>query len=192
MPSLAAAGALGLGGALLGANAWVWAASRGRVHGLEHAPSAPVAVVLGAGLEPDGTPSPYLAARLLVAQQLLEDGRCSRLVVSGGRSPGHDEPAAMRDWLVGRGVPAGRITLDAGGHDTWATVRRAAGHERVLLVSQGYHLPRAVALARAAGIDAEGVGDWSARELNPLEWTRGWWRERAAALKAAWDVVPGR
>ena len=75
---------------------WVLAESRGGVHRIEDAPSAPVALVLGAGLKPDGTPTPFLVGRLEVARALYAAGRVQVILVSGdNRVTTYDEPTAM-------------------------------------------------------------------------------------------------
>ena len=183
--------------AILAAGPWAWVSlsSRGHVHDLEDAPSAPVALVLGAGLNPDGSPSPFLAGRLEVAKALYDSGRARVILVSGdNRVASHDEPTAMRDWLLARGIPADAVVRDFAGRDTYDSCTRAGrifGVERVLVVSQGYHLPRAVTTCRAVGLDAEGVGDWTARRYS-AQWTAGDRREKLAAAKTVLDVVTGR
>ncbi len=176
---------------------WVWMAvtARGGVHELADAPAAPVTLVLGAGLNPDGTPSPFLAGRLDVAKALLDSGRTQVLLVSGdNRHASYDEPTAMRDYLLARGVPGQRIVRDFAGRDTYdscARAQRIFGVDRLLVVSQGFHLPRAVATCRALGLDAQGVGDWSVQG-HTSTWTWGEWRERAAAWKAVVDLTTRR
>ncbi|HRU10590.1 MAG TPA: ElyC/SanA/YdcF family protein, partial [Thermoanaerobaculia bacterium] len=149
---------------------WVLRQSDGHVHRLADAPSADVTLVLGAGLTPSGRPSPYLAARLDVAKALLDAGKTQVILVSGdNRTEDYDEPTAMRDYLVGQGVPAWRIVLDFAGRDTYdscARAQRIFGVDQLLVVSQGYHVPRAVATCRALGLDAEAVGDWSVEPLS--------------------------
>ena len=174
---------------------WVSMQSQGHIHTVETAPRAAVTVVLGAGLNADGTPSAFLAARLDVAKALVDSGRTQVLLVSGdNRFVGYDEPTAMRDYLVARGVPTGRIVRDFAGRDTYDTCTRAKrifGVNRALLVSQGYHLPRAVTTCRAVGIDADGVGDWSVQSIRDV-WANGELRERGAAIKAVWDLATRR
>ena len=179
----------------LGPWAWVSLASRGHVHTVDDAPSAPVALVLGAGLNPDGSPSAFLAGRLEVARALYASGRTRVILVSGdNRVANYDEPTAMRDWLAAHGVPADAVVRDFAGRDTYDSCTRAKrvfGVEQVLVVSQGYHLPRAVTTCRAVGLDAEGVGDWTARAY-PVQWAAGARREKLADAKAVLDVVSGR
>ena len=190
-----AAGAALLAVVALGPWTWVTLSSRGHVRHLADAPGAPVALVLGAGLNPDGSPSAFLAGRLEVAKALYDSGRARVILVSGdNRVANHDEPTAMRDWLVAEGVPADAVVRDFAGRDTYDSCTRAKrifGVERVLVVSQGYHLPRAVTTCRAVGLDAEGVGDWTAQEYS-AQWTAGARREKLAAAKTVIDVVTGR
>ena len=182
---------------LVGLGPWLWVTtgSRGHIHTLEDAPSAPVALVLGAGLNPDGTPSPFLAGRLEVAAGLYESGRVQVVLVSGdNRVVNYDEPTAMRDWLVERGVPASDVVLDFAGRDTYDSCTRAKrifGVEQVIVVSQGYHLPRAVTTCRTVGLDAQGVGDWTAERYAAV-WASGARREKLAAVKTVLDVATGR
>jgi vancomycin permeability regulator SanA len=97
----------------------------------------------------------------------------------------------MRDYLVGQGVARDRIVLDYAGFDTWDSCARAKqifGVNRAILVTQDFHLPRAVTLCRTAGIDAWGVGDDGYRYApNPTVSLYG--RELPAALKAMYDLA---
>lgn len=173
---------------------FVRARSAGRVHTLADAPSADVAIVLGAQVLPDGTPSRFLTARLEVARQLWVDGRVRALVTSGDDDDdSHHEPTAMKAWLVTHGVPADRIVVDPHGYDTYDTCSRASriyGLQRFLLVSQRYHLPRAVATCASLGLDVAGVGDETVSD-SPV-WRQGVLRERMAAWKMAWDLLSHR
>lgn len=184
--------------ALVLPNAWVWAASAGRTADLgsaEDTATAPVAIVLGASVYASGDPSPWLRYRLDAAAELYESGRVEGILVSGDNAQEeYNEPAAMRDYLVSVGVPAEAIAVDYAGFDTYDTCVRAHeifGVEQAVLVSQDFHVPRAVAVCRAVGIDATGVGDTRAT-ANRSTWVRSWARERLAAVKAAWDVLSGR
>jgi vancomycin permeability regulator SanA len=88
-------------------------------------------------------------------------------------------------------VPAGRIVGDGAGFDTYDSCARARLVYRVprmIVVTQSYHLPRAVTLCRAAGVDAIGVGDDSVR-LRRFSWWKGTAREQLACVKAAYDVA---
>lgn len=140
---------------------WMYSVADARVRTIADAPAQQVAVVFGAGLW-DGKPSPYLANRLNTAAELYRDGKVKVVLVTGDNSrEEYDEPDAMRAYLVAHGVPDKRIVSDFAGFDTWDSCVRAKkifGVDRAVLVSQGFHIRRAIALCRAAGIDAYGVG----------------------------------
>lgn len=156
---------------------------------------ADVAIVYGAGLSGNG-PSAYLAARLQVALELYQAGKVKVILVSGdNREVYHNEPAAMTTWLVDRGVPADKIVADFAGLDTYSTCYRAKaifGVSQAILVSQTYHLPRAIATCRLLGLDAVGVGDTTMRHLLPGRWWEYWLREIPATLNMVWQVVTHR
>lgn len=174
---------------------WIRVKSNGHIHRVENAPSAPVALVFGAGLSASGAPSPFLAARLDIAARLLDEGKVKVILVSGdNRVKTYDEPTAMRDYLLAKGISDEFIVEDFAGRDTYdscARAKRIFGVTQVTLVSQAYHLPRAVATCRTLGLEAEGVGDWSARRFAGA-WSQGVQRERLAAFKMVWDLVTQR
>jgi SanA protein len=132
-----------------------------RVASVADAPARPYAMVLGNRVFPGGVPCRELADRLATARALYVAGRAPRIIVSGlvGPAPDYDEPAVMAAWLVARGVRPGDVVRDAGGHRTAASMADASamGVRSLLVVTQGYHLPRALYLAAHAGIDAIGV-----------------------------------
>jgi vancomycin permeability regulator SanA len=146
--------------ALVGLDRYVVATTRPAiVADVAAAPVRPDAVVLGNRVLPDGTPCDELAARLGTALELYRAGRAGKLVVSGRVWNHYDEPAGMAAWLIERGVPAADVVVDPGGYRTAATMADTAalGKRSILVVTQSYHLPRALYLARRAGIDAIGV-----------------------------------
>jgi vancomycin permeability regulator SanA len=189
----AAAAALAGVLAVAGTQAWLRWSTRDRRYGrAEDVPAAPVAIVLGAKVLPDGRPSQLLARRLDRALELYKAGTVAAILVSGdhGRR-GYDEVAAMSDYLRTHGVPAGKIAADHAGFDTWASAiraRRVFGVRTAVMVTQHFHLPRAVALARRAGIEAYGLGDDSAR-THPKVTRAGRARELLAGLKAGWTLL---
>jgi vancomycin permeability regulator SanA len=122
------------------------------------APTAPVALILGAEVYADGRPSPALANRLDVGIELLRLGRVRALLMSGGN--GTFEIGAMRAYAMQRGVSGDAILLDAGGERTFASclqARDAFLARRLLIVSQEEHMARAVYTCRRIGVDADGV-----------------------------------
>ena len=109
--------------------------------------------------------NPYFTNRIAAAATLFASGKVKYLVVSGnqaggGRAAGgYDEPTDMRDALVAAGVPENRIYRDYAGFRTLDSVLRAKaifGQDRVILVSQHFHLVRALFLAAQHGLDFEG------------------------------------
>ncbi|MGW7361178.1 SanA/YdcF family protein [Streptomyces sp. NPDC054802] len=168
---------------------WLHAVADSRVRTVADAPARDVAVVFGAGLW-EGRPSPYLAHRLDTAAELYRTGRAKVVLVTGDNSRvEYDEPDAMRTYLTERGVPDERIVSDYAGFDTWDSCVRAKkifGVERALLVSQGFHIRRAVALCRSAGVESYGVG---VAEPHDATWYYGGVREMFAAGKASLDAV---
>ncbi|WP_406381262.1 vancomycin high temperature exclusion protein [Streptomyces sp. NBC_01618] len=160
-----------------------------RVGTTADAPAQQVAMVFGAGLW-QGKPSLYLANRLEAAAELYRDGKVKVVLVTGDNSrKEYDEPDAMRTYLRAHGVPDERIVSDFAGFDTWDSCVRAKkifGIDRAVLVSQGFHIRRAIALCRTAGIDAYGVG---VDAVHDATWYYGGTREVFAAGKAALDAV---
>ena len=190
-----AVGAVLLAGVTGASVAWVRHGADGHMFTEAGAPDAPVALVLGTKVEADGTPSPFLTARLELARRLLAAGKVRAILVSGDNMhAGYNEPEAMRRWLLDRGVPAKKVVMDYAGFDTYdscARAKRIFGVDRATVVTQSFHLPRAVALCRHLGIDANGVGDDTAKR-----YAQRWWisstREYGACVKAAVDVLSGR
>lgn len=183
--------------AVLGAVVWVRATAAGHLYAdtdLASVPPAPVALVLGAQVYPSGRPSRFLAARLDLAKRLLDAGLVQVILVSGDHAAReHDEPDAMRRHLLDAGVPAAAVVTDPAGFDTYDSCARAArvfGVRRLVVVTQDYHLPRAVATARLIGLDATGVGDRSVRGTRA--WVRGALRDQLACVKTVLDVVSRR
>jgi len=145
---------------VVGANAYLIASARSAIAPtVEAAPRRPYAIVLGNRVLPDGTPCPELEARLETALAVYRAGRAEKVIVSGGVVGAYDEPHAMGAWLQARGVKPADVIIDAGGHRTAATMAGSAalGARSALVVTQEYHLPRSLYLARHAGIDAVGV-----------------------------------
>ncbi|EST24196.1 SanA/YdcF family protein [Streptomyces roseochromogenus] len=168
---------------------WLFVSTADRLRTTADAPRAQVAVVFGAGLW-NGEPSPYLANRLDAAAKLYRAGRVEVVLVTGDNSrKDYDEPDAMRAYLTKHGVPERRIVSDYAGFDTWDSCVRARkifGVDRAVLVSQGFHIRRAVALCRAAGVDSYGVGVDAKHDVT---WYYGGTREVFAAGKAVLDAV---
>ncbi len=125
------------------------------------APHAQVAIVPGAFVETDGQMSTMLADRVTQTAALWKAGKVHRILVSGDHHGwDYDEPDTMREALVRDGVPQRVIFTDHAGFDTWATMVRARkvfDVRNAIVVTQGFHMSRALYLAREAGVPATGL-----------------------------------
>src|SRR5574341_622592 len=162
-----------------------------RLYPVEAAPTARVAIVFGAGLTRSGQPTPVLRDRVETAAQLYFAGKAEKLLMSGGsRFDNRNEPEAMRQYAVQLGVPLEAIVLDPAGQSTYDTCYRARavfGLNSALLVTQSFHLPRALFLCNALGIKAAGV-QAANRRYWPLMLAIWNVREQFATLGAMVDV----
>lgn len=155
-------------------------------------PAERVAIVFGAGVRPDGRLSRMLADRVNGAVELYRLGRVQKLLMTGDNSRvEYDEVTAMKRYAVGRGVLENDITLDYAGFSTYESCYRARaifGVTEAVLVTQRYHLPRAVYTCRQLGVDAVGLGtqDWGVYPEALLAVYTA--RESLATVKALWDV----
>ncbi|WP_406272640.1 YdcF family protein [Nocardia sp. NBC_00881] len=174
---------------VIGSNLRLWRLSAGHRFAAPEAPSAPVVIVPGAKVAPDGSPMAYLRGRLDAAIELVRAGRAGEILVSGAASRASgDEIDSMTSYLVKNGVDLALIRADGAGLSTWATCLRAKqlfGIDRALIVTQRRHLPRAVALCRAAGIHADGVvAPCEARKVTKFRNTiREWFAAPKAVLR---------
>jgi SanA protein len=156
------AGGVGLALLVLLANAYILLSTEGEATAnIADVPPAEVAIVPGALVQPNGMMSAMLADRVRQASALWRAGRVKRILVSGDHHTwAYDEPDTMRKALLVDGVPGRVIFEDHAGFDTWATMVRARsifGIHDAVVVTQGFHMPRALYLADAAGIDATGL-----------------------------------
>src|SRR3954449_5846419 len=196
-PATLVGAASAAGAAVLGSVVWARTLAAGHLYAendLAAVPPAPVALVLGAQVYPSGTPSPFLAGRLDLAKRLFDAGVVRVLLVSGDNmAREYNEPDAMQRYLVDAGVPADKVVADYAGLDTYDSCVRASrifGVQRLVVVTQGYHLPRAVATCRALGLEASGISDDSVRGTRA--WRRGALRDQIACVKTVLDVVTRR
>jgi vancomycin permeability regulator SanA len=188
---VAGAGVTGLA-ALAGAVAFVRSKASGHIYAESDVPAAPAALVLGAKVNPDGTPSDFLRARLDLAKRLYDARLAETIIVSGDHlAPEFDESVAMRNYLIKAGLPTDKVIVDPGGFDTYESCLRAKrilNLSQLTVVTQSYHLVRAVATCRALGIDAMGVGDDSAWQYS-MAWWHGAIRDQLACLKTIIDLA---
>lgn len=152
--------------------------------------SAPAAIVFGAGLWRDGSPTPVLRDRVQAAADLYFSGKVSKLVMSGTTIGFYNEPRAMRNYALSLGVPNEAIIQDYGGLRTYDTCYRAKnlyGLEKAILSTQNFHLPRALYICNALGLESYGISA-DLREYRSR--SEFWWnlREIPATLVALWEV----
>lgn len=161
--TLLATGALAFALVLLvgGANLYVLLSESGEASSqLAKVPDAEVALVLGAYVQPDGHMSQMLADRVQGAAALWRAGKVRKILVSGDHTTwAYDEPDTMRRALQADGIPGSDIFTDHDGINTWYSMVRAHqvfGVRSAIVVTQGFHMPRALYLASEAGLRAHG------------------------------------
>lgn len=153
---------LASGGLMVGAlNAYVVLRARRGTDDVSRLPHAQVALVLGAAVDEDGRMSPMLADRVARGLEVWRAGKVDRVLVTGGvAASGYDEAETMRSALMADGVPEASLITDRAGVNTWASMVRAPSVFDVrsaIVVTQGFHMARALFLADAAGLEAAGL-----------------------------------
>ena len=166
-------------GAVFGVNTYVQASVQDRILTEEQAAELEeidCVLVLGCGLEADGSPSPMLHDRLQQGVALYQKEAAPKLLVSGdhGREE-YDEVNAMKRFAEEQGVPSEDVFMDHAGFSTYESVYRARDIfqvRRMVIVTQEYHLSRALYIAKRLGIEAWGVPadprTYSARDLREI------------------------
>jgi vancomycin permeability regulator SanA len=184
--------------ALLVSAPWLWTeiAAAGHEHDVAHAPVADVVIVLGTEVAADRQhPGDRLTGRLRTAAQLVHTGRARVVLVSGdGGGASGNEPAVMSTYLTDLGVDQRQVVSDPFGLDTYDSCIRARdvyGIKSALIVTQAYHLSRAVTLCRHVGLAAEGVTADCAGCSSTLLAEKAV-RDFFACGKAAWDAIRNR
>ena len=176
------------------ANAVVLAGGRGAKTDPQAVPHAQAALVLGALVQPDGRPSAMLEDRIRAAAALYRAGRVDRVLASGDHGrPDYDEVNAMRRELVALGVPDSDVFTDHAGFATLDSVVRARkvfNVHSVVVVTQPFHMPRALWLARRAGLTAYGL-EAGAGTSYGSKGTASRVREVFARTKAFGDILTG-
>jgi SanA protein len=165
--------------------------AHGRIFSPEDVPTRRVAIVFGAGLWGDGTPTPILRDRVQTAANLFFSAKVEKILMSGdNRFVEYNEPAAMREYALTLGVPDDAIVLDYAGRRTYDTCFRAKaifGLNEVILVTQSFHLARALFTCNQLGLESDGVSaDLQVYDRRSLfYWNM---RELLATSSAFWDV----
>lgn len=152
-----------LGVLALGLSAYVVSSTRARVLEAEAPPPEDLdcILVLGCGVRPDGSPSHMLEDRMKRAIQLYQAGWSDVLLLSGdNRAQDYNEVGVMKAYAMARGVPEEAIVLDHAGLCTYDSLYRARaifGAERVVVITQAFHISRALYIGRSLGVEAWGV-----------------------------------
>lgn len=165
--------------------------ARSRMFSTDTAPARRVAIVFGAGLWRDGSPTPILRDRVATAANLYFSGKVEKLLMTGdNRFANYNEPRAMRTYALELGIPEDAIVLDYAGRRTYDSCYRARdifGLQEAILVTQSFHLPRALYICNALGVHSIGVPSdmREYRRRSMLFWNL---REIPATVIALWEV----
>lgn len=158
----------------------------------ETLPPHRVAIVFGAAVRRDGSLSPILLDRVLAGVELLKEGKVEKLLMTGDNgSNDYDEVSAMKRTAIAAGALPDQIVLDYAGFSTYDScyrARRIFGVEDAILITQRFHLTRALYLCRKMGMDADGLAlpDFEKYPNLKLSYTL---REYAASYKAWIDAA---
>lgn len=159
---------------------------------LEKLPSAPVAIVLGAGMKADGEMSDQQLSRIETALLLFRTSKITKILVTGeAGQKKYDEVNPMKNFLTTRGVPQEAILVDPAGFDTYDSLYRAKnvyGFSEAVIITHYYHLPRAIFLARRLQMQATG---FAADRRRYKKWWYVETREMLARVKAVFNALAG-
>lgn len=177
---------------VLAANVAVGEATRRAIFAEQDVPRTQTALVFGAGVEPDGSPSAMLGDRLDIAARLYRAGKVRRILLSAADQADDREIPAMRSRISAAGIPPQDVLVDDRGlstRDSCARARTVFGLRSATLVTQAYHLPRALFVCRSLGVDGVGVGapDWGNYTIATM--VPHTLREMLATTSAALRVV---
>ena len=177
-----ALGFLGVYGVIQRTSAW-------RVSTSESVGPRSALLVLGSSVK-GRKPNSILEERLDMAFQLYDRAMAKKIILSGdNRTIDYNEPQAMKEYLVQKGIPEADLILDHAGRRTYDSCYRARdifGIDSLIIVTQTFHLPRALYLCNALGVDAVGV---AADQGHPERWWASYLREVPATIQAWIDVT---
>jgi len=150
-----------------------------------------IALVFGAGLKAKGQPSAVLEDRVLTAIKLYQENKVGKFIMSGDedQAEGHNEVEAMKNFALEQGLPEDAILLDGHGKSTYESCRRIKdefGFTEIILITQKYHLHRALYLCNELGVNAQGIAAEDRGYANQLKFSI---REWAASLHAWWQMI---
>jgi len=172
---------------------WTDARYKSSIFDVDDVPNRRVAIVFGAGVWPSGQLSAVLEDRMETAINLYNQGKVEKLLLTGDNSTIHyNEPGHMRQYALENGVPYTDIILDYAGRRTYDSCYRAKHIfcvDEAIVVTQAYHIDRALFTANSLGIDAVGVAA-DQRDYHYIQ--QYWWREVLATSLAWWQVTVSR
>ncbi|KKR07704.1 MAG: hypothetical protein UT36_C0013G0022 [Candidatus Peregrinibacteria bacterium GW2011_GWF2_39_17] len=153
-------------------------------------PEYHVGIVFGAGVKGNNTPTDILKDRLITAAELYQNGTIQKILVSGdNRVENYNEPQVMKNYLVNTyQIPEKNIVTDFAGRRTYDTCARAHkiwDIKKAILITQGYHLPRALFTCNSLGIDSTGYSSTRQLYRNEIKFKL---REIAAIYVSIWDI----
>ena len=136
-------------------------------------------IVLGAGVRKDGTPTPMLKDRLDKGIELYKNGAAPKIIMSGDHGQKrYDEVNAMKKYAIQEGVPSEDIFMDHAGFSTYESIYRERDVfevKKAIIVTQKYHMYRALYIAKKLGLESVGVTaeeiDYSGQEARDLRET---------------------
>lgn len=166
-----------------------------RIYTVQNTPTKPIAIIFGAQVTRRGYPSTMLADRVRTGVDLYRAGKVEQLLMTGDHATLHyNEPDAMKAFAMDLGVPEAAIVLDYGGLRTYDSCYRAKeifGVKAAIMVTQDFHLDRALLLCEGLGIEAVGVAADYHRPNGYSSRAMGWsrWREIAATSVAVLDLI---
>ncbi len=153
-------------------------------------PSFQTVIILGASVHSDGKLSPILQDRVDTGLRLYRSGKAKRFLLSGdNRSADYDEVNAMRNYLMDRNVPEGDIFIDPAGIDTYDSMYRSRSVFKVydaIVVTQEFHLPRTLFIAKNLGFNYYGYPAVSRQYQTESSLRR---REKLANFKALYEII---
>ena len=183
---------------LVGLRVYAGHRAQDQIYTLETVPEKPVAIIFGAWVTPRGRLSAMLADRVKMGVQLYATGKVKALLLTGDNSrEAYDEPEAMRQYALDLGVPDSALVLDYAGFRTYDSCYRARDIFKVdqaILVTQGFHLERALLTCNGLGVESVGV---TADVMRPTGYARSSLlvsqvREFPSTAFAFLDLISGR
>lgn len=178
------------------ANMWVYALTNGRMFSkISRIPPRETALVLGTSPKmKSGRANPYFVARMEAVAKLYHYGKIKKIIVSGEKSVGYNEPLAMKNYLIYQeGVPEHIITEDPKGFKTHMSIKRSKEiyrQDNIIIVSQGFHNMRALFFARNNGMNA--LAFEATQVTRPESYFRNQSREFLARVLAVVYYVVGK